>query len=159
WRHPSEVAATPWPVATQPPRTRRWGREPKLWSVALLAGLIGALLASGVIGTTGTFRRSMTTVVHPMESVMVPAANTLTSFTSDDDAVRIAQMLRPSIVEIEVNGDKGSSSGSGLVFRSDGYIITNNHLIDGAASIEAGLADGRQLKATKVGGDADTDIA
>ena len=162
WRHPSEVMATPWPGASRPRRMRwQWGREPRLWSVAMLAGLIGALLASGVISVTGTFRGSTTTVVHPLESVMVPAANapTLASFTSDDDTVHVAQVLRPSIVEIEVNGDKGNASGSGVVYRSDGYIITNNHLVEGVASIQAALADGKQLKATKVGGDADTDIA
>src|SRR4030095_15614759 len=78
WRHPSEVAETPWPMSGQPPPRPsrwRWGREPGLWSVGLLAGVIGGLLATGVITATGAFRRSTTTVVRPMEQIVVPAAN------------------------------------------------------------------------------------
>src|SRR5438270_417597 len=99
WRHPSEVAETPWPMSRAPgrPATRWWrGREPRLWSVALLAGVIGALLATGVISATGAFRRPSTTVVRPTEQVVIPAANigTLASATiggGDDPVVRIAQ--------------------------------------------------------------------
>ena len=165
WRHPSEVAETPWPMGAQPRRLRwRWGREPKLWSVAMLAGVIGALLATGVISATGAFRHDSTTVVRPMEQVVVPASNvgTLASATvggDDDPVVRIAERLRPAIVEIQTDGNKGAASGSGVLFRDDGYVITNNHVIDGAATIVVVLANGRQLKGTKVGGDADTDIA
>src|SRR5436190_20874774 len=88
WRHPSEVTETPWPMSGQPRRAPRWrwGREPGLWLVAVLAGVIGALLATGVISATGAFRRPSTTVVHPTEQIVVPAANigSLASATLDD---------------------------------------------------------------------------
>src|SRR5436190_13357993 len=167
WRHPSEVGETPWPMSRRPRRLAarwRWRREPRLWSVALLAGVIGALLATGVISATGAFRRQLTTVVRPTEQIVVPAANigTLASATfggGDDPVVRIAQQLRPAIVQLQVDGNKGDASGSGVLFRDDGYIITNNHVVEGAATIVVILANGRQLKAAMVGGDADTDVA
>src|SRR5262249_38739409 len=95
WRHPSEVASTSWPGAPRLPRLRWWwGGEPKLWSVAILAGLIGALLATGVISATGTFQRSTTTVVRPVEQVVMPASSVTplaANVGNDDDiAVRIA---------------------------------------------------------------------
>ena len=51
------------------------------------------------------------------------------------------------------------SLGSGVIVSPDGYILTNNHVIDGATDVRVTLADKRQLKATVVGTDPKTDIA
>src|SRR6266853_1092521 len=51
------------------------------------------------------------------------------------------------------------SLGSGVIVSPDGYILTNNHVIDGATDVRVTLADKRQLKATIVGSDPKTDIA
>lgn len=52
-----------------------------------------------------------------------------------------------------------NSLGSGVIVRSDGYILTNNHVIDGATDITVTLNDKREMKAKVVGTDANTDIA
>jgi Do/DeqQ family serine protease len=49
--------------------------------------------------------------------------------------------------------------GSGVIFSKDGYILTNNHVIDKATDIEVQLLDGRRIKAKLVGTDKDTDVA
>ncbi len=49
--------------------------------------------------------------------------------------------------------------GSGVIISEDGYIITNNHVVDGADDLEVTLADNRSYKATVVGTDPSTDIA
>ena len=50
--------------------------------------------------------------------------------------------------------------GSGVIIDADkGYIVTNNHVIDGADDIQVGLHDGREIKAKLIGTDADSDIA
>lgn len=51
------------------------------------------------------------------------------------------------------------SGGSGFVISSDGYILTNHHVIDGADEVTVRLRDRRELVATVVGSDRDTDIA
>lgn len=51
------------------------------------------------------------------------------------------------------------SLGSGFVISADGYIVTNNHVIEGADEIKANFADGRSMTATLIGTDPKTDIA
>lgn len=53
----------------------------------------------------------------------------------------------------------GESQGSGFIATGDGYILTNNHVINGANDITVVLSDNRKLKAKVVGNDADSDIA
>ncbi len=52
-----------------------------------------------------------------------------------------------------------TSLGSGVIISGEGYILTNNHVIDGSDEILAALADGRAVKATVVGTDPETDLA
>ena len=49
--------------------------------------------------------------------------------------------------------------GSGVIVSPDGYIITNNHVIDGATDIKVALSDQREFKARLIGTDAKTDVA
>ena len=49
--------------------------------------------------------------------------------------------------------------GSGFVINSEGYIVTNNHVVDGATQIQVKLSDGRELAAKMVGRDPKTDVA
>jgi serine protease DegQ len=51
------------------------------------------------------------------------------------------------------------SAGSGVIFNMQGYVLTNNHVIDGAEDIQAQLSDGRAVAATVVGADPETDLA
>ncbi len=52
-----------------------------------------------------------------------------------------------------------TSLGSGVIVSDQGYILTNNHVIEGAADIQVALRDGRSIEATLVGTDSDTDLA
>ena len=55
--------------------------------------------------------------------------------------------------------DNNSSLGSGVIVHSDGYIITNQHVVEEADTIEVGLNDGRKLSAQLIGTDPETDLA
>jgi serine protease Do len=63
------------------------------------------------------------------------------------------------MARLEVTKGSGTSSGSGVFFRTDGYLLTNAHLVDGARSVVVVLADGTNHDGTIVGSDPWTDIA
>ena len=74
----------------------------------------------------------------------------------------VADQVIPSVVTIAASGSGGSGTGSGEVIRSDGYILTNNHVISVAASggsVEVLFADGQTAAATITGRDPQTDLA
>jgi S1-C subfamily serine protease len=88
---------------------------------------------------------------------------------SFDDAVsEVATRVKPSVVNIQVtvqqqdaygNLRQGEGVGSGIVFSTDGYIITNNHVAGDATDIKVTLNNGKEYPAKLIGTDVSTDIA
>ncbi len=65
----------------------------------------------------------------------------------------------PSVVSITCQGYQAISSGTGVILSTDGYIVTNAHVVDGAASIQVRLTDDRVFEAAVVGMDEVCDLA
>ncbi len=74
--------------------------------------------------------------------------------------VEVAKRILPSVVHIEVQyGATQGGVGSGFIYRSDGYIVTNNHVVEDASRLKVSLSDGSTHEARIVGTDPDTDLA
>ena len=71
----------------------------------------------------------------------------------------IYKKVNPSVVSVISTTSEGTGSGSGVIMSKDGYIITNNHVVDGAQSVSVQLSDGTSLDAEIVGTDEQTDLA
>lgn len=88
--------------------------------------------------------------------------------SSVSPVVPIAKKVSPSIVAISLKTRsrdffgrvyEGQGTGSGIIYDNQGHIITNNHVVEGADNITVVLSDGKELEATLVGRDPQTDLA
>lgn len=130
-----------------------------LTAAAVLASL--AILGGCSMGTAADTR---TTGTKPAQTVDVSNI----SDARNTPVVRAAKAVGPAVVGITNkavardwfnNPVQTEGVGSGVIFRSDGYIVTNNHVISGAKEIIVSLADGRSLKGKLIGQDEFTDLA
>lgn len=147
-------APAPGPLApgTRRPRRARGGA----WvALALVVGLVAGA-AGGVAGSRLWPPRSPDADLPPAATVR-PDGGALTG------VAEIAAGVLPSVVLIEVRGADGEGTGSGFVLRSDGYILTNNHVANAAVgagrTITVIFADGAHADATLVGSTSDYDLA
>ena len=120
-------------------------------ALALIAGIIG--------GIGGSYFSSNNISAHNVK--LVSAKSTVER--QPDSIAGIAARVLPSVVSITINTERGGGSGSGFVIRSDGYILTNNHVVAGAADakgeIKVTLSDGKTFTAKILGRDAAYDLA
>jgi len=75
------------------------------------------------------------------------------------DDQKVPEMFRHFFREMPDRQKPGPSAGSGFIIESDGYILTNNHVVDGAEEIIVALSDRREREAVIVGQDALSDLA
>jgi S1-C subfamily serine protease len=70
------------------------------------------------------------------------------------------ETVGPAVVHISATNPKGrQGTGSGVLFAPDGYLLTNSHVVSGAAKLSASLTDGRRFEARLIGDDPATDLA
>jgi S1-C subfamily serine protease len=82
--------------------------------------------------------------------------------TSSDEQllIELYQRVNPSVVAILVESDlEGGSLGSGFVIDTEGHVVTNYHVVQGATGIEVDFASGYKARARLLGSDADSDLA
>jgi putative serine protease PepD len=129
--------------------------------VAAVAALVAAILGGAFGGWLGATDRLNFSGLDRAPS-SIPKAGAGATARPDGSIANIAAKALPSVVTIKVRGADGAGTGSGFVIDRDGHIITNNHVVAGAAddgSITVELAGGTEIKASVVGRDASYDLA
>ncbi|QDB80292.1 PDZ domain-containing protein [Georgenia sp. 311] len=144
------AAATPAPRVLPHGRRRGWAA---LGATAATAALLASLGTAAVTGALADDETVGTTTATT--SQVIPASSTST--TPDWQAVTSA--VGPSVVAIDVAGAEGAGQGSGVVIDTEGHVLTNSHVVDGAQEMSVTLADGRIYQAELVGQDETTDLA
>ncbi|MCW2827402.1 MAG: peptidase and chymotrypsin/Hap [Marmoricola sp.] len=141
--------------APSPQRAR--GRTAGVLVAALVLG--GAAGVGGAVAYDG-LTSDATTSSGTSTSETFQATKTAT--VQDGTVEKVARAVLPSVVKVNVTGQSGSGSGSGIVLSKAGDILTNNHVVSGAGangSISVNFNDGTTRKATIVGTDPLTDVA
>src|SRR5579871_3105757 len=73
--------------------------------------------------------------------------------------VRVAEELRPAVVNLRGPRGRGEGSGSGILFTPDGFLLTNHHVVGRNERVRIRLQDGGELEGRVVGADPWTDLA
>ncbi len=140
-------------------------------SLLIIGVLFGAVLVSGF----GLVRPSLADVNLGAKEPPVNLDADASSFSQS--FIEVAETVTPTIVQITVVSERQNphddlfffpfkdmpqeqrGSGSGIIISEDGYIITNNHVVENANKVSVGLYDKRSFDATVIGTDPLTDLA
>jgi S1-C subfamily serine protease len=161
WRHPSEVGAglpsnllgsslpdgLPGAAADDDSR-------PPMWLVAAVSAVSAGLLATGLVmvtvGLVGTNEPLRPVVERQMEPRPIDAVST--------GVVDVAGGAREAVAQLRLDGTS-TVVGSGVIFRSDGHMLTSASVVGTASRVRVRLDSGRELPGRVVGSDPATDIA
>ncbi len=153
-------------------RSRKFFRHPAV--VSILSSFITCSLCLGIFTFTFNVRSN-----QPIQ-LPISSTGTMAHATQKDDiknavagtggALTISEVydkVSPAVVSILSTLQSGSyiqtqstmNSGSGVIIHEDGYVVTNNHVIEGASSIKVQTIAGQSFDATVVGSDIRTDLA
>lgn len=173
---------------TEPVKKKKKGKKVQSFLSMVTAGVVGSMLtivaipnidtiqnlSEKISGVTGEQNTAVSSSNENNEAAAVVTTATTTTKNSDDIAV--ADMVEASskaivgIVNLQEQTSRYSTdtsavesgSGSGVIFKVTGneaYIVTNNHVIEGASEIEVSLYNGEKASAQLIGADALTDLA
>lgn len=151
----------------KPPKKKGSG---KIYAICASIAICG-VLASGGAAYAGTrlaqSQAPQTTIVDDKTTEKSDGSSNVNVRVID--VSNVVAKVRPSVVEITTEVVSSGNSlfqqyisegaGSGVILSEDGYIVTNDHVIDGAASITVKTTDGQEYPAELVGTDPQTDIA
>ena len=168
WSPHHALPADPYPTEQlYPPTEVLWSpyegkprRERGIGFAIAVASTVAALVGGAVGAGTAWYvadRQEARSVRDPGASLGTGTATPRD--TTPGSVASIAREVVPAVVSIRVSGGAGGGTGSGVIIRADGYVVTNNHVVEDANDIEVTLADGTTAEATVVGTDRDTDLA
>jgi S1-C subfamily serine protease len=128
-------------------------------AATIVAGLVGGLIGAGAMQIADDDDDGST--VSAPESTVEPEESPQTTSLSEGclSAADVYEMVRPSVVKVSIAAAQSAGTGTGVVIDDEGHILTNNHVISGADTIEILFADGTTAEAVVVGTDPANDLA
>ena len=140
-----------------------WERKKKRKNTPLSAVIVISLVFGGTAGgALGYLAADFSNGVSNTTSQVSESSKPVAITPATETVSQIVQNVKPSVVSIKAEGSSGSGTGSGFIYREDGYIVTNNHVA--APAINGGkltvyLEDKTSFEAKLVGRNASYDLA
>ena len=140
-----------------------WERKKKRKNTPLSAVIVISLVFGGTAGgALGYLAADFSNGVSNSTSQVSETSKPVAITPATETVSQIVQNVKPSVVSIKAEGSSGSGTGSGFIYREDGYIVTNNHVA--APAINGGkltvyLEDKTSFVAKLVGRNASYDLA
>lgn len=127
----------------------------------IVASMVACASPSGLTinGKLGLTTPTAEAEVANVPAVVVPIVPSIEAESQQQMQVAIYQTISPGVVAIQVASDQGESLGSGFVYDTEGHVITNFHVVDGASDVEVDFPSGYKTRAKVIGTDTDSDIA
>ena len=165
-----------WPTAQvlpPPPTASAAPPKARLWPAVLIAAVVSALVAAGVSiplvrgaveqaenqnGQAVAQSTATDPGTAPRSTGGAEASGQLDARSGALSVEVIAARVLPSVAKVDVGGPIGGS-GSAVVYREDGYLVTNSHVVGDANEVRVTFADGQPRSADVVGTASFTDIA
>ncbi|HWD02845.1 MAG TPA: trypsin-like peptidase domain-containing protein [Amycolatopsis sp.] len=143
------------PQSAEPRAGRRGGKlAAVVGATALAAALVGGGAGAAIVGLTTT------SVASPSTTSSAVTGQTVSNTTATGDVSQVAAKVTPSVVQVNVTTRQGEAIGSGVILTSNGRILTNAHVVDGAVGdVTVTTSDGKKYQASVVGADTKGDIA
>jgi 2-alkenal reductase len=131
---------------------------------AMMGGLAGYIVASGQVSSAQPTGVNAPEIIMPETAEQPVSATTATEsqplvVTEESALVDAVKQVLPAVVTVINQGQQGAGSGSGFFISEDGYIVTNNHVAEGAQNLIVIYAQGGTAPATLVGTAPDFDLA
>jgi S1-C subfamily serine protease len=151
---PALAAPTAPLTAQQPPRRRALTALALAAVVLVIAGLVYVVTRPPRHSANGPSRTSASSTPND------PTSTTLTTY----DPAKVAALVDPAIVDVNTTAQETNgyayTAGTGMIVTSDGFIVTNNHVVESATRITVTIAHhAKRLRATFVGADPADDVA
>jgi putative serine protease PepD len=135
-----------------------------------LAALLGALVVAlplmglaigGAFSSDSSPTGAGASATPPAAAAPASAAtrSSRTPARSATDVSALYERVSPGVASVLVEGAAGAASGSGFVLDRDGYVLTNDHVVDGAQTVRVRFGEGAAIAARVVGVDQSTDLA
>ena len=146
----------------QPPAR---GKRVRRGAIIALITLLTLIFSTGLFADWQFSQQSTaTTINHTTGSTQQTHTTQSPSSLTTGDALEtvreaVAARVSPAVVEIKTQVQGGQALGSGVIIDKGGYIVTNNHVVNGGQNIQVMLADGSRQTAQLVGTDAADDLA
>ncbi|WP_062519793.1 S1C family serine protease [Demequina silvatica] len=157
---PAETPSTA--AAPQPGRLRR-STVAAVAAGALVLGLGGGLAGAWAYDSLAGDSSSTASSSTAGGTSTLPTSSSSTIARTDENTVAaIASAVMPSVVSIQnIQGGQEAAEGSGFIIREDGYILTNNHVVEGSDNdtVTVVMSDGSEHEGEVVGATADYDLA